>query len=423
MKIALVSMGETSGKLPVLEHCCYGFEDDIRFHHEIYLFQFALRNRGYDAKHYDGNFNGEEDVLDKLGKERPDRIFYYVYTPYIRKKEEFMKKLSKLGKLSLVITPYYWREKILKEFPFVEDVYYDGEKAIEVDTTNTKIDYEEINIEPFKTGRFFPLIVSKYCPYQCTYCNARKTGYMERNLDIIREELEYLKKNGFKKFLLSGNILTMRRESFFKICKIMEELDLEWSGDGRVDHMKDDEMFEAVKKSRGTMLFGAESASQDVLDKMKKGTTLKQLIETAEKFHKLGIPFRYTFMFGFPWDSYKTFEEMIELRKKVGALNYQVNMVASYPGQPLFEEMKELNLVNESEMDYEDFSWAKLPLAPTLYLTKKEVADLSKKIMIRSAINKNVIKHLLRTRKLRDYPGTVSRGMKLLIHGRRTWRE
>ncbi|MBS3088776.1 radical SAM protein [Candidatus Pacearchaeota archaeon] len=422
MKIAIISMGKSEDKFPMLEHCCYGYSKKKMFHAEIVLFYFALKKAGLSPEFFDGNLTGEEEILKKLEKNLPEKIIYYVYTPSIREKTNFMKKLSKISKLYLVIAPFFWKEKILKEFPFVEDVFYDGEKGMKISVEDSEINYEEIDINPYLTEAPFPIVVSKYCPYQCTYCNARKTGLMDRNLDVIKKELKYLKKRGVKRIRLCGNNLNINEDRFLKICEMMKELQLEWSGDGRIDRMTD-RMYSALKESKGVLLFGVESATQEVLDKMDKRLTIQQIIDNAKKFNEMKIPFRYTFMFGFPWDSHETSKDMVDLKKKVGALNYHCNFLAAYPGTPIFEEMKKLNLVNEAELNFEDFSSSKLPLAPTLHLTKEEVSELVKKIMISGALSKSVIKNLLKTRKVTEYPKIISRGLKLVLYGKRTWKE
>ena len=75
---------------------------------------------------------------------KPKKIIYYVNSAYLRRKENFMMALSEIGELSLVVVPFFWKEKILKDFPFVKDVAYDGEKIMDnIDLSNAKVDYED----------------------------------------------------------------------------------------------------------------------------------------------------------------------------------------------------------------------------------------------------------------------------------------
>lgn len=415
-------MSQENGRFPMLEHCCYGFSKKEMFPAEAALFYSALKSKYGKTKFFDGNLIEEEKILNLLEKDIPKKIFYYIYTTNIRKKKEFMKRLSEISKLYLVIMPFFWKEKILREFPFVEDVFYDGEKGEKVDVENVITRYEDFELKKYIGEGSFSVVLSKYCPYQCTYCNARKTGLMERDLNIVKEEIIYLKKRGIKKFRLCGNNLTINKKRFIDTCNMMKELNVEWSGDGRVNHMTK-EMYDALENSGGTILFGIESANQKILNKIKKGIALNQIIEVADELNKRKIPFRYTFMFGFPDDNYRTFKEMISLRKKVNALNYQCSLLSAYPGTILFEQMKEMKLVDENQLDFGDFDWAKLPLAPTLYLSKEEIKKLVKKIMVHGVFNKGVIRNILKTRKIKEYPKIFSRGLRLLVRGRRTWKD
>jgi len=427
MDISIISMGETCGKFPRLEHCCNSLISEKKFPIEVVFFYSALKQKRFKVEFFDGNLIDEKTILDKLKKSPPKKILYYVYTPYINYKSDFMKKLSEISKLYLVAVPFFWKEKILKKFPFIEDVYYDGEKGLKISSQDAKIDYSKFDLDSYldfysESDDAFPVMVSKYCPYGCTYCNARRTGLMDRDLDNVKSELKQLKNKGVKKVVLCGNNLTMNKEKFIDICKMMKELDMDWEGDGRINHMEEG-MYEALKYSRGVMLFGVESASQDILDKMSKELKVEKVIEVADKFNKLKVPFRFTFMFGFPWDSYDSYVKMVKLKKRVGALNYHCNFVNAYPGTPLFEEMKRLKLVNEDDLDFENFSWSNLPIAPTLYLKKEEVEELMKKIMIKGVFTKSVIKNILKTRRVRDYPLIASKGIRLLVSGKRTWKK
>lgn len=414
-------MSRMNKRFPRLEHCCEGFCENIAFHPEIYLFLAALKQEKVEAEFYNGSLINEKDILEQLEKEKPKKIFYYVNTPYINDKREFMERLSKISKLYLIAVPYFWREKILKEFKFVEDVYYDGEKALKVDVSNVEIDYDKINLTPYLNSRnyAFPVIVSKYCPYSCTYCVAQKTGLMDRDLSLVKKELEYLKNKGFKRVALLGNNLTINKKKFIEICKIMKELDLEWSGDGRINHM-DKEIYDALENSKGTLLFGVESANQEILNKIQKNLTIKQIIDNSVELNKRKIPFRYTFMFGFPWDSEKTAEEMIYLRKKISALNYHCLFLSPLPGTPLFEEMKKLKLIDEDKLDFVDFKESYLtPFAETLFLNKECVQKNVKKIMISGALNQSVIKHIFKTRKISEYPKMILKAARIVILGKR----
>jgi radical SAM superfamily enzyme YgiQ (UPF0313 family) len=183
-----------------------------------------------------------------------------------------------------------------------------------------------------------------------------------------------------------------------------------------------DDMYLPLKEAGGTLLFGVESANQEILDKVGKGTKIEQVIRNAEKMKSMNIPFRYTYIFGFPWDSYETYQEMLKLRDKAQALNYHVLCLMPFPSHPVFHQFVELGIVKEEDYDYEDFgSSFTEPFAPTLYLSKSEISRLIGNLMTRRIFSKSVIKNILKTRKVSEYPVVASRGLKLLVSGRRDW--
>lgn len=389
--MAVVLAGKVNGKCSTKDSCCYGLDDSPRFPTEAATIYSCLREGGVNADFYDGNVFGEEAILKEISKKRPDTILTYVYTPYIRYKGKFMSELSKYcKKLILVPNPFFWQDKIRSDYPFVDEVVKEEENFFGLDVEETSIRYEDLSVKFYvrRLKAAFPILFTKYCPYGCTYCNVRRTKRRERKVEILLEEIKELHTAyGIKSFYLQDNQITHVPKRLRDLCLGFQglEMDFGWSSDGRVNETKEETLRLLMESKCTGLLFGVESANEEILHKIQKQISLDDVFAVAEAHHRLGMDFRFSFMFGFPWDSRQTWDEMYQLIKRTKPTVAALGPVGAYPSTPLFKEMCELGLVTEEELDFINFSWESLRVnpIPTLYLSKEELARLYHEIELK----------------------------------------
>jgi len=116
------------------------------------------------------------------------------------------------------------------------------------------------------------------------------------------------------------------------------------------------------------LLFGLESANQATLDRLKKGLTVEEIIDSCRLAREAGLYPHITIMFGYPWETYeearKTFELGKYLLKKGYAYTMQATVVVPYPGTPLYDECLENGWLLTSDWSCFDM---KRPVMKTLF--------------------------------------------------------
>jgi radical SAM superfamily enzyme YgiQ (UPF0313 family) len=97
-----------------------------------------------------------------------------------------------------------------------------------------------------------------------------------------------------------------------------------------------------VLKANGLRLFtvGFESGSQEILNNVKKGMTVKGAREFAENCHRLGIKMHGTFIVGLPGETKKTIRDTIQFAKEINPHTLQVSLAAPFPGTYLYDQAK-----------------------------------------------------------------------------------
>lgn len=392
----------------------------MRFPTEASVIYSTLKDEGMSVSFYNGNITKEQKIVKALETEKPEEILVYLHTPYIHEKQGFLKAISEHCRhLYAVLIPFFWGEKILEEFSFIEKVTSNENRLLGIHSEDTQIRYEELETERFSYGSF-PIMLTKYCPYGCTFCNVRRTRLLKRRVDIVVDEIKNLyKKYGLTDFYLQDNNVTMGKKRLTRLCDLLRELgfNFAWSSDGRINEI-DEETVEMLKKSRCSgLLFGVESANQEILDFIQKDITTEQVSQVAELHHVYGLPFRFSFLFGFPQDSEETYHQMMSMIKKTKPQIAGCNPVAPYPTTPLFEQMKKEGLIKKIELDYLDFGWERLPIAPTRTLSKAHVKKLINRARSRSYLRGIYLKELIKTRSIKDYPRIIRKGLFLIKGG------
>jgi radical SAM superfamily enzyme YgiQ (UPF0313 family) len=111
-----------------------------------------------------------------------------------------------------------------------------------------------------------------------------------------------------------------------------------------------------------------------VLDKIKKGLTLKQIEENFRRVKKHGIQALGGFMFGFPYDSRKTIEETIAFAKKLSPDQVQFSINMCYPGTSLYEYAKDNDILLAKS--FKEFDMTFGPVVKTLDMERAELEHI-----------------------------------------------
>jgi len=228
---------------------------------------------------------------------------------------------------------------------------------------------------------FMNIMTARGCPYQCSFCLWPQNMYGHkqrfRSIDNVISEIRYLVDTyGVKELNVDDGTFTTNRTRVIEFCRRLrqEKINLIWTCNGRVDNV-DDEMLSEMKRSGCKMIrLGIESGSQEVLDKIKKGLTLKQIEDGVRMVKRHRIQTIGGFMFGFPYDSRKTIEETIRFAKKVSPDQVQFSIAMCYPGTSLYEYAKANDLLLADS--FREFDMTYGPVVKTLDMERHELKHI-----------------------------------------------
>lgn len=277
----------------------------------------------------------------------------------------------------------------------------------------------ELYVRP-DTGETQAIIrVAAGCPYHCFFCLAtpvsgKKVRYRSAD-NIIAEIKECVEKYNIKSFVFWSDLFTANKIFVRDLCEKLKTdfQDIKWSSNSRVDTI-DFETLSIMKQAGCTLMsLGIESGSQEILDKIGKGITKEQAVNTVKMCKQLGIQTFTYFVLGLPWETKKHIMETINFSLKLDTdyVNYYTATVL--PGSRMYDYV-----VENSLGDVEDFykNPYYYPSVKTHYLSKEEIKNLNKYAVKRFYLRpKYIWKKLKEIKTLTQFKNYFKAGLSVVL--------
>ncbi|HRW06272.1 MAG TPA: radical SAM protein [Caldilineaceae bacterium] len=204
-------------------------------------------------------------------------------------------------------------------------IYRDGD-AIRVNERHTPEKIKNLPLPDFDglpLGRYLapqqalPLLTARGCYFgKCAFCN---TGYgiddtfsQLQAEQVVEQMMTLYEKYGVRHIFFSDEAITPR--NLKNIAPLLTELGapIQWGGCTRFEKIIDRSVLDKIYAAGCRMiLFGLESASQPVMDKMVKGTQLGHMSRILQESTAAGIWNHTFFFFGFPGETLEDAQQTV----------------------------------------------------------------------------------------------------------------
>lgn len=200
------------------------------------------------------------------------------------------------------------------------------------------------------------MMTTRGCPGKCTFCYGQFMGnrIRYRCAQKIIDEILFLQENyGIKEISFYDDTFTTIKKNIEKFCRIAadRQIDITWSCFSRVDFVNENLL--KLMKNAGChqICFGIESASQEILDNIKKKVSLEKAKNAIKLTRAAGIEARATFMLGNPGETEETIKKTLKLAVELKPDIALFNVTTPYPGTEMYKWAKE-----NGYLDNEDWS-------------------------------------------------------------------
>lgn len=243
--------------------------------------------------------------------------------------------------------------------------------------------YNYVNYKRWPTAH---MITGRGCPNMCIFCDHPfGRGNRTHSVDRVISEIKHLKeKYGIKDIQFHDENLMLNKKRLSEICDriIQENIDITWSCLARAENA-DIELFKKMKKAGCWVIsFGIETGNQEVLDFIKKGTTLEVIKRAVFAAKKAGIKTRGSFMLGHPTDTKETIMQTIKFAKSLKLDHASFALTVPYPGSELYKIADQYGTFRKE--DYS--SYKRQPTGHPVFvpntITEKELIELHKRVRV-----------------------------------------
>ncbi len=185
-------------------------------------------------------------------------------------------------------------------------------------------------------GMALNMITSRGCPFECIFCvGSKMVGKRVRYFDTTRvvDEFEMLSRMGFKQINIVDDLFTSNKRRCTEICEeiLRRGIQHKWTAFARVDTVNK-ELLEVMKAAGCTMIcFGIESGVQEILDAIKKKTTLEKIDRAVSLCKEAGIEPMASYIMGLPGETQETVRQTMEFARNL-CENYGFHILAPFPG-------------------------------------------------------------------------------------------
>ncbi len=237
--------------------------------------------------------------------------------------------------------------------------------------------------------RSLNMFTSRGCPHKCTYCynlDFNKAYWRQMSTPRVMEELKYMvdKFNLHNVFFLDDNFTVNTK----RVTEIAQGIEKEFAGrnftwdilGAQVATLKNvnQEFLTYLEKTHcQSMMIGIETGSARIMELIKKGITIPQVVDVNRKLAKTTIKPYYSFMCGFPTETDEDRIESIKLMFKVKEENPNANVgtmkpVIIFPGTEIYQTALQYGFQPPKKLEeWAAFTWDNYVNLELPWLSKK----------------------------------------------------
>jgi anaerobic magnesium-protoporphyrin IX monomethyl ester cyclase len=200
------------------------------------------------------------------------------------------------------------------------------------------------------TERDMPMVISRGCPFQCTFCSSPQmwtTLYKLRDVDDVIAEIKYCQEKYHITAVQLYDLTAITKRSWtIEFCQrlLSEGIHLKWSlPSGTRSEALDRETLELLGKTGcNYLVYAPESGSPATLKRIKKRIHLERVTKSMLEAKRQGLILRANLIIGFPGETRKDIFQTLRYGLKLamhGVDESSTNVFEPYPGSEIFNDL------------------------------------------------------------------------------------
>lgn len=208
-------------------------------------------------------------------------------------------------------------------------IFFNKEKTRLVDHFNyPDLDYKLLDERLIGPGNSIPLVTSRGCPYDCSFCCnnviQERRAFRSWSLQKIIHEIKKAVSVGITDVFMWDDNFFQKKDKVVGFLDEIKKIDKKftWFGNARADYFNEkylsvELLSELNKYGLTRMSIGAESGSQKMLDYMRKRIKVEHILNSARYCVKANIEPSFSFMVGLPKEDEEDIRLTVECVRKL----------------------------------------------------------------------------------------------------------
>jgi len=303
----------------------------------------ALKHQGQEVKlfHDHGTESNIERLVEQYRELRPDWVgFSAMAGPSLGPTIEASKRIKEEGGKVVWGGPFPSMVNIQE--PYVDvSVKGEGEAWVSGRPVAKMDEYEPdwSIIDAERYGKSIYLMTSRGCVHRCGFCYSPVCWKSQWKAHSVKKVVKI-----FESYPVKPEEVEFRDDNFFidwnRARKIVRALNVPWMSTIRADYLTEEKIKDFTPLPY-ELSFGVETASQRLLDLMKKDITLENVYNALNVAEKYGIGLYLTFIVDLPTETSEEKQGTVEmarrLEKEYKNVKCSIKKFRAYPGTYLYD--------------------------------------------------------------------------------------
>jgi anaerobic magnesium-protoporphyrin IX monomethyl ester cyclase len=237
----------------------------------------------------------------------------------------------------------------------------------------------------FDHPRVYPIIGSRGCPFDCTFCyhyGAFRKRSIPELMSEIRTAVKLFKINVVQMY---DDCIALNRARLVEFCEEMKKLrseidwDLRWAPQLIINKIEPD-MLKLMKEAGvWSVSYGFETFSQKVLRSMHKSITPVMIEKAFFDTLEVGISVQANFIFGDIAETVESYKETLAWWRKNSQGQINLGLIKPYPGAKIYDHAVRKGLIPD-KADFIKNHIGDSPPNMTENMTDEEFAQMKKEV-------------------------------------------
>lgn len=221
----------------------------------------------------------------------------------------------------------------------------------------------QLTHDPY-TARSMPMLASRGCPYQCTFCSSPQmfgTKWVARDPRCVVDEMAHYRDTlGARYFEFQDLTMVVRRDWIIDFAKLLidRKLDVQWCmPSGTRSEALDAEVLGWMKRSGcRSFAYAPESGSPEELKRIKKKVQLPRMLDSMRAAVKVGMVTRSHLIFGMPGQTKRDVLRSLAFATRLAAAGVHdlaCYAFSPYPGSELYDQLVAEGRIEPAAEDYD----------------------------------------------------------------------